>query len=452
MDNERDPAIRELEDSATEIKRLLDQRVAKRPLIIEFSGSPKAGKTRAISVLNLFLRRNGINVEAFTERAAVAPIKTKGHIYFNVWVSCASLQGMLESLYKPAIDIFILDRGMFDALVWTTWLELTGKITHEEAQATQSFFTMDRWIRLTDLVCVMTCSPAKSIEREYADQLTTKRGSIMDEKLLLQLNESIELTMQKHQNKFKKVWTIDTTSTSSREGVTKITKETLRALHEFLDEPLCVIPRDALNFDLPPFGFVTDPKKLNAFITTVQRKKVFLPRSKAEKDSRYLIPIACAIIKFENKVLLLRRKEEGHSLHDTYAIWAGGHVLKSDDRGSDILVEALQRELSEEVFIRDEYSRVPVGLVRTSEDERASRHIGVVYFADLSSPHVALALNQKEFRETRGPSMSGRLIHVDGLKDFVKEMGDWSKYLVHHYWPEQGELFRGNSHNASKVG
>jgi hypothetical protein len=52
---------------------------------MEFSGSPKAGKTRCLSVLDLFLKRNGIKIEVYTERAS--------------------------------IDVFILDRGIFDALV-----------------------------------------------------------------------------------------------------------------------------------------------------------------------------------------------------------------------------------------------------------------------------------------------------------------------------------------------
>jgi pantothenate kinase len=55
--------IRDLENRAATLKTLLDSRSAKRPLIIEFSGSPKAGKTRCISVLELFLKRNGIKVE-----------------------------------------------------------------------------------------------------------------------------------------------------------------------------------------------------------------------------------------------------------------------------------------------------------------------------------------------------------------------------------------------------
>jgi hypothetical protein len=99
-----------LEERAAKLKAFLETRPAKRPLILEFSGSPKAGKTRCISVLELFLKRNGIRTEVYTERASVSPIKSKGHLNFNVWVSCASLQGMLEALYKD-IDVFILDRA-----------------------------------------------------------------------------------------------------------------------------------------------------------------------------------------------------------------------------------------------------------------------------------------------------------------------------------------------------
>jgi len=150
--------IRDLENRAATLKTLLDSRSAKRPLIIEFSGSPKAGKTRCISVLELFLKRNGIRVEVYTERASISPIKAKGHLNFNVWVSCASLQGMLEALYKD-IDVFILDRGVFDALVWNEWLELAGKVTREEALQVEHFFTMSRWTNLIDIVFVLTCDP-----------------------------------------------------------------------------------------------------------------------------------------------------------------------------------------------------------------------------------------------------------------------------------------------------
>jgi predicted NUDIX family phosphoesterase/thymidylate kinase len=431
--------IKELESRADLLKALLEKRTAKRPLIIEFSGAPKAGKTRSISGLELFLKRNGIRAEVFTERASIAPIKSKGHLNFNVWVSCASLQGMLEALYRD-IDVFILDRGIFDALVWNEWLEITGKITPEEAIQVANFFTMDRWTELIDVVFLLTCDPKTSIEREYADQLTTKRGTIMSEHTLSQINQSAEKTMKAHASKFKKIVTFDTTKTKAREGVAKIADEALKVLSEFLDESICVIPVNALKTSLPDAGLVADAATISAFTESVKRDKLFAPRSKAEQNANYLQPIPCAVLRYKDKILILKRKKPGHPLHNKYDLWAGGHVSEAD-AGPDILLNTLNRELTEEVFIKEAYDLRPdpIALIRTNEDARASRHIAVLYELKLKSEDVALALNQKEFRSTRGTSMSGRLIEIKEIHDLYDEMGNWSKSIVDHFWPEEKE-------------
>jgi len=429
--------IAELESRAAKLKQLLELGSAKRPLIIEFSGAPKAGKTRSISVLELFLKRNGIRVEVFTERASIAPIKSKGHLNFNVWVSCASLQGMLEALYRD-IDVFILDRGIFDALVWNEWLKMTGKITDEEAGQVSQFFTMQRWTELVDLIFILTCDPKVSIEREYADQLTTKRGTIMAEETLKQFLQASDKILKEERGKFKKIVSIDTTSTKTRQGVAAITDEALKVLNEFLDESIGVVPANAVKTPLPTSGIVSDPKIVSEFVETVKEGKTFLPRSRAEEDPNYLQPIPCAVLEYKSKVLLLKRKKPGHPLHDTYAVWAGGHISKDDD-GPDILLNTLNRELTEEVFIKEAFDLdpTPIGLIRTSEDARASRHIAVLYKLRLKNEDIALALNQKEFRSTRGSSMSGKLIEIDELGQIYDEMGDWSKFIVDHLWPEQ---------------
>jgi predicted NUDIX family phosphoesterase len=161
-----------------------------------------------------------------------------------------------------------------------------------------------------------------------------------------------------------------------------------------------------------------------------------MPRSKAEQDENYLIPIPCAVVMFQKKLLILRRKEEGHVLHDTYAIWAGGHVMESDSDHQNIILNCLRRELREELHIQGEYELQLAGIVRTDQDERCSRHIGIVYTARLHNDCVSLASGQKEFRMKRGTSVSGTLIDIDTLKDFFVKMGDWSKFIAAEMWPE----------------
>lgn len=77
VNNDHLATIARLEASAQKLRAQFDSGVVKRPLIIEFSGLPKAGKTRTISILELFLKRNGFNVDVFIERASIAPIRTK---------------------------------------------------------------------------------------------------------------------------------------------------------------------------------------------------------------------------------------------------------------------------------------------------------------------------------------------------------------------------------------
>ena len=447
--------IRRLEAQANQLRTLMDNssRAAKRPLIIEFSGSPKAGKTRCIQGLELFLKRNGFRAEVFTERASVSPIKSKGHLYFNIWVSCASLQGMLESLYKE-IDVFILDRGLFDALVWNQWLRVTGKISREEADSVDHFFMMPQWTDLVDLVIIMTCDPKISLQRECSDQLTTKPGTIMSEDTLRQLEEATEVTTEKSGSKFRRIVKMDTSQTKTIEAVAHATEKVLDSLNSLLDENLCVVPSSAMPV-LPPDGLIKDQATIKHFLDAVDNQRQFVPRSQAEMNPNYYQPIPCAVVTYQDRILFLRRKKKGHPLHDTYAVWAGGHVVQSDDKGPGILISALERELSEEIFIRGEFSlgRTPFALVRTSEDARASRHIGVVYQLELKTEEVALAMNQREFRESRGNSMSGRLVEVGRISEFYDQMGEWSKYIVDDLWPDparrnDGPLF--GTHGQTK--
>jgi predicted NUDIX family phosphoesterase len=426
-----------LEAAAQKLRSEFDSGVVKRPLIIEFSGLPKAGKTRTISILELFLKRNGFNVDVFIERASIAPIRTKGHLNFNTWVSCASLQGMLEALSKPELDVFILDRGLFDALVWTHWLCQTGKITPDEEKSCYEFFAMSRWTDLVDLVLIMTCDPATSIAREYSNQLTTKRGTIMSEDTLRQINRSIHATRDAHGARFKAIEQIDTTDSLSRDTAVKVTEKTLEVLTNFVDEQICVVPAEVVSTGIPSKGLVEDHATVEAFVNAVNIHKRFVRRSQAEGDPNLIQPIPCAIIRWKDQILLLRRNKKGHALHEKYLLWAGGHANISDD-SANILVAALERELSEEVFIKGAYqlSDKPIALVRTDENARASRHIGVLYEITLSSDHVALAMHQKEFKETRGTSMSGKLVAPEALAEVYDRLNDWSKSIVHHFWPD----------------
>jgi hypothetical protein len=115
------PILAELEKRISLVQPRLSEK--RRPFIIEFAGTPKSGKTTTISAIHQFLKRNRVAVSTFQERASVAPLVDKGTAFFNTWVTCATLNGIIEALEDEKLDVLILDRGLFDGLVWIDWQE-----------------------------------------------------------------------------------------------------------------------------------------------------------------------------------------------------------------------------------------------------------------------------------------------------------------------------------------
>jgi hypothetical protein len=124
---------------------------ARKPIVIEFAGVPKAGKTSTLGQLQAFLKRCGFRVEIVVERASVCPIRDKRHSNFNVWTACTTLAQVLEKTQSPSRPedphILILDRGLFDAVSWLAVMERLARIRPADREAVERFLLLDDWRR-----------------------------------------------------------------------------------------------------------------------------------------------------------------------------------------------------------------------------------------------------------------------------------------------------------------
>ena len=125
----------------------------RRPVVIEFAGAPKAGKTTTLSTLQAFLKRCGFKVEVVIERASVCPIRDKKHANFNIWTACTTLAQILEKTqhqhqrnpHPDSPEVLILDRGLFDALIWLGMMEHLARIKKEDRERVEHFLLMEDW-------------------------------------------------------------------------------------------------------------------------------------------------------------------------------------------------------------------------------------------------------------------------------------------------------------------
>ena len=135
----------------------------RKPIVLEFAGVPKAGKTSTIGQLQNFLKRCGFRVQVVVERASVCPIRDKKHFTFNVWTAATTLAQVLENTQEPPRaddpDILILDRGLFDSICWLTMMDKLSRIRTKDREVIEAFLLADEWRRRITGVIVMTTSP-----------------------------------------------------------------------------------------------------------------------------------------------------------------------------------------------------------------------------------------------------------------------------------------------------
>lgn len=176
-----------LEDSATRLLHALryeqQQGGPVPPLVVEFAGCPKAGKTSTIETVQSFFRRIGFTVEAPVEGASKRDL---AHVranlaHFNTATLSYTVQALLRAYHSPAKpDLILLDRGVYDSVAWSEMLHKNKMIKRREAENMRKF-AMDRAPLISRLYLFM-CAPEVSLRRER--KLTIVDGVAMNSTML----------------------------------------------------------------------------------------------------------------------------------------------------------------------------------------------------------------------------------------------------------------------------
>jgi predicted NUDIX family phosphoesterase len=416
---------------------------ARKPVVFEFAGVPKAGKTSTLNALQAFLKRCGFRVEVVVERASICPIRDKKHSNFNVWTACTTLAQILEKTQNPPRPddphILILDRGLFDSICWLSLMEHLERIRPEERQIVERFLKIGDWRKRISAVFVMTVKPEDAMSREQG-LLPVQRstGSIMNVEVLQQMLKTTQETARALRPDFR-IFEIDT-SGSSRNGAQrtaeKVADFALNVIEEHLREDILCLPRRTVVDLFAGRKFITaaEAEKLTHFFG---KQSLFRPREEAEKNGELVQALPIVVIRNKTgDVLRLRRKERDgeNPLHEKIVIWAGGHARKEDKANGETLVQCAIRELQEELRLSLEADELQLrGAIYFDLNPKSARHVAVLYEWKAQADDVAMVLSTAEFFERRGTALSGTFVSLKSLiADVESEKIDepWSVEIV----------------------
>lgn len=229
MDQEEREA---LEIQANSVRSARHDNSNRAPVVVEFAGSPKSGKSTNIDIVSHFFKRMGFKVWAPSEGASKrTPYSLKRNLVaFNTWSLNYAISELLVAYYNiDQQDLVILDRGPFDSIAWMSLLHERGDLDDNEFRVLRDFSLHPKWSLLISRLYLFTCDPKSSLERELSVKLTHGAGVAMNQDMLNSLLKEYQ-KLQLELNSYP-VLPFDTTqSTGPLETAKQIATDVLNLL------------------------------------------------------------------------------------------------------------------------------------------------------------------------------------------------------------------------------
>lgn len=168
--------------------------ISKRPFMVEFSGTPEAGKTTTINRVANILRNENYKVIILRESAESLPNDIpKGTFYANMWMHFITQAGLLRAIHSDA-DIALIDREIVDSEFYGQKFLKEGGCSQEEYEEFERTFLKGL---KPDLFITLMVSPEESIKRRGGEgRLVNKEYVRKYNELFLKFFEKIEQTKE----------------------------------------------------------------------------------------------------------------------------------------------------------------------------------------------------------------------------------------------------------------
>ena len=199
-----------------------------------------------------------------------------------------------------------------------------------------------------------------------------------------------------------------------------------------MDEIILAAPRSDVfqNETLAFQGVNSEDECIVKIMAQLEEHFFDIRRGDAEEDPRFNQPIPYVVIRRDDEVFVYERLAGGGEsrLHNKLSLGFGGHMNPMEGAASfsEVLKENTDRELAEELYIREEDKQniVTLGLINDDENNVGKVHIGILSALQLASG-AQVEVKEKD-------QIAGRWMKVSELKeqDVYQRLETWSQFVA----------------------
>ena len=190
--------LKKLHAQKVELQKLKALSVLSKPFVIEFSGTPRTGKTTTINNLYDFFKKGGFNtavIEEFTtSRYYKEVFKQKYKDVSSTESNMAIIEEVtrqLEEALNSDKEIILIDRSINDRQIWNYRRYIRGDMPEEPYQEAREKYSAIS-SRLIDFLVITYAEPLTSLKRDYNSSLALEKRNFLNIDNLNEYNRSLK--------------------------------------------------------------------------------------------------------------------------------------------------------------------------------------------------------------------------------------------------------------------
>ena len=189
--------LKKLHAQKLELQKLKALSPLSKPFVIEFSGTPRTGKTTTINNLYDFFKKGGFKIsllEEFTTSKYYKEIFKKKYSDVSSTESNIAIieevTNQLEKALDSDVDIILVDRSINDRQIWNYRRYLRGNMPEEiYKQAKEKYSLISQ--KLIDILVITYTDSLTALKRDYTSSLALEKRRFLNIDNLNEYNKSL---------------------------------------------------------------------------------------------------------------------------------------------------------------------------------------------------------------------------------------------------------------------
>ena len=215
--------LKKLHAYKTELVKLKSLCKLSHPFVVEFSGTPRTGKTTTINNLYDFFRKGGFNVSVLEEFTTSKYYRGLCKNAFNGLTRVDRNIKIVDEVFKQLLDavhsdsdIVLVDRSLNDRQIWNYWCYRDGDFDENTySRLRNKYYKLSR--ELIDCLIITYTSSDVSLKRDYVNSLTLEDRNFLNISNIDRFNSSLKDLIDLFNNSVDSYLPIDTSDLSVRD-------------------------------------------------------------------------------------------------------------------------------------------------------------------------------------------------------------------------------------------